>query len=135
MSLWLLAIAAYGLASANYVNAVLAVALTVATLWLTLRLGWRPKPFPVIFSTDSLQAGPHRYRYEDIRHYGLSRYGGDVVDTVSIGVPRNVTIGPHLYIDTGERQLPITVGLKEAQAKEALRLFGLLFERYRSPRP
>jgi hypothetical protein len=88
--------------------------------------------FPIWFSPSFLQAGPHRYAYSDIQSYGLSRYGGDVVDTVSIGVPRNVTIGAHIYIKVGKRHLPITVGLKDAQAKEVLRLFGHLLEEYRS---
>jgi len=50
-----------------------------------------------------------------------------------MGVPRNVTIGAHIYIDLGDRHLPITVGPKDAQAVEALRLFGHLLDQYRSP--
>jgi hypothetical protein len=92
----------------------------------------RPRPFRISFTRDFLQVGPKRYAYSDIQSFGVASYGGDVVDTVSIGVPRNVTIGPHIYIEVGGRRLPITVGLKGAQVGEALRVFAQLLDKYRS---
>lgn len=132
LSLWPIALVIYGVSVSNYGMVLVMSGLTAAVYWLTWRIGWRPRPFQLSFSPSFLQAGPHRYAYSDIQSYGLSRYGGDVVDTVSIGVPRNVTIGAHIYIVVGERHLPITVGLRDAQAKEVLRLFGHLLDEYRS---
>jgi len=129
---WPVVILAYGFLMSNYGTVLIMTVLTATIVWLTWRIGWRPRPFAMTFSRDSLQVGRQRFAYSDIRSFGVSGYGGDVVDPVSIGVPRNVTIGPHVYIETGGRHLPITVGLKAAQAKEALRVFGELFARYRS---
>ncbi|MBT8460144.1 MAG: hypothetical protein KJN60_10785, partial [Boseongicola sp.] len=123
---------AYGVSISNYEMVLFMSGLTAVVYWLTWHVGWRPRPFQLSFSPSFLQAGPHRYAYSDIQSHGLSRYGGDVVDTVSIGVPRNITIGAHIYIKVGERHLPITVGLKDAQAKEVLRLFDLLLDEYHS---
>lgn len=132
LSLWPATLVAYSVSVSNYGTAFAMSGLTAAIFWLTYHIGWRPRPFPISFSTKFLQAGPHRYAYADIQSYGLDRYGGDVVDTVSIGVPRNITIGQHIYIKVGERHLPISVGLKDAQAKEALRLFSQLLATYGS---
>lgn len=132
LSVMPIALVAYGISASNYGMVFVMSCMTAAVLWLTWRIGWRARPFQLSFSSSFLQAGPHRYAYSDIQSFGLSRYGGDVLVTVSIGVPRNITIGPHVYIEVGERNLPITVGLKDAQAKEVLRLFGHLFDQYRS---
>jgi len=132
VSAWPMALVAYGVSVSNWEMVLVMSGLTAGVVWLTWRMGWRPRPFPISFSRSFLQAGPHRLAYSDIKSYGLSRHGGDVVDTVSIGVPRNVTIGAHIYVDVGGRHLPITVGLKDAQAKEVLRVFGHLLDEYRS---
>lgn len=131
LSLWPMALVAYGFSVSNYETVLAMTALTVAVLWLAWRIGWRPRRFQIAFSRAFLQIAQQRFAYSDIKSFGLSRYGGDIVDTVSIGVPRNVTIGPHIYIEIGKRHLPITVALNDAQAKEALRLFGHLIDKYR----
>lgn len=132
VSLGALLLAAYGVSVSNYLTVVVMAAAAVGVLWLTWHIGWRSRPFEIRFSRGFLESGQQRYAYADIVSYGLSSHGGDVVDPLSVGVPRNVTIGEHLYVEVGPRFLPITVALKDAQAKEALRLFGLLFDEYRS---
>lgn len=131
-TLWPLGLAAYGLSISDPVAVILMAGLAASLIWLTWRIGWRPRPFAMTFSRDVLEVGPQRFAYSDIRSYGLSGYGGDVVDTVSIGVPRNITIGPHLFIEVGGRHVPVTVALKPAQAKAALAAFARLLEKYRS---
>ena len=131
-SLGPLTLLAYGLSVSNYGTVFLMTAITAAVYWLTWRIGWRPRPFQIVFSRGFLEVGAQRYRYSDIQSFGLASYGGDVVDPVSIGVPRNITIGSHIYIEIGARHLPITVGLKREQAKEVLRVFGQLLNAYRS---
>lgn len=122
----------YGFSISNYGTVLVMTGLTATVFWLIWRIGWRPRPFHISFAQGFLQVGPHRYAYSDIQSFGVARYGGDVVDTVSIGVPRNVTIGPHIYIEVGNRHLPITVGLKDAHAEEAFRVFAHLLGKYRS---
>lgn len=132
VSLWPAILVAYGISVSNYGTVFVMGGLTAIVWWLTWRLGWRARPFRIAFSREFVQAGKQRVAYSDIRSCGLTSNGGDLVDTVSIGVPRNVTIGLHVYVETSKRQLPITVGLKEAQAREALRIFSRLLDEYRS---
>lgn len=132
LSLWPMTLVVYGFSISDYGTVLVMAGLTATVFWLTWRVGWRPRPFDISFSQGFLQVGPQRYAYSDIQAFGLARYGGDVVDPVSIGVPRNVTIGTHIYIEVGDRRLPITVGLKDEQAKEALRVFSHLLSKYGS---
>lgn len=132
VSLGPITLLAYGISVGNYGTVLVMSGLSAAVFWLTWRMAWRRRPFQISFSQGFLQVGSQSHAYSDIRSYGLGGYGGDVVDPVSIGVPRNVTVGPHIYIEVGERRLPITVALKPSQAKEALRLFSHLLEEYRS---
>ena len=132
VSLWPMTLVAFGLSVSNYVTALVMTGLTATVFWLTWFIGWRPRRFQMRFSHGFLKIGQQRFSYADINSYGLSSHGGEVVDTVSIVVPRNFTIGTHIYIELGKRCVPITVGLKDAQAKEALRLFGQLLDEYRS---
>jgi len=132
LSLWPMTLVVYGFSISNYGTVLVMTGLTATVFWLTWRIGWRPRLFHIWFARDFLQVVPKRYAYSDIQSFGVDRYGGDVVDTVSIGVPRNVTIGPHIYIEVGDKRLPITVGLKDAQAREALRIFAHLLDKYRS---
>lgn len=131
-SLWTMMLVAYGFAISNYLTVLVMTALTAAVFWLTWHIGWRPRSFQIAFTRDSLHVGPHRFAYSEIQSHGLSKHGGDVVDPVSMGAPRNVTIGTHIYVETGERHVPITVGMKDAQAEEAHRLFGHLLDKHRS---
>ena len=132
LTVWPLGLAAYGLRIADPATVLIPAGLAAVLIWLTWRVGWRQRRFAMTFSRDGLEVGPHRFAYRDIRSYGVSGYGGDVVDTVSIGVPRNITIGPHLYVEVGGRHVPVTVGLKPAQAQAALRAFADLLERHRT---
>ena len=132
LAIWPAGLAAYGLRIADPATVVIPTGLAGVLIWLTWRIGWRPRPFTMTFSRDGLEVGPHRFAYRDIRSYGVSGYGGDVVDTVSIGLPRNITIGPHLYVEVGGRHVPGTVGLKPAQAQAAFRAFADLLERHRT---
>lgn len=122
-SLGPLTLLAYGLSVSNYGTVFLMTALTAAVYWLTWRIGWQPRPFQIVFSRGFLEVGAQRYRYSDIQSFGLASDGGD---PVSIGVPRNITIGSHIYIEVGARHLPITVELKREQANEVLRVFRRL---------
>lgn len=131
ISLGPLTILAYGLSVPNYGTALVMAALVSGIYWLTFRIGWKPKPFEIAFSRHFLEVGQQRFDYADIRSYGLAGNGGGAFDPATMPVPRNYTIGPHIYIELGPERLPITVGLKGAQAKEALRLFGQLFDAYR----
>ena len=129
---WPLTLLAYGFSVTNYGTVLVAATLMTAVVWLTWYIGWRQRQFQIVFSLDCLQVGRQRFDYSDIQSHGVSRYGGDVVDTVSVGVPRNITIGPQIYIETGGRHLTITVALKDGQAKKASRLFTELLDAYHS---
>lgn len=128
VSLGPLALLAYGLKMGKWGTALAAAALLGAVCWLTWRIGWRPRAFRIAFLPDALQVGQQRFAYADIQSYGVSAYGGDAYDPASMPIPRNYTLGPHLYIETGGRHVPITVGLKDQQAQDACRLFGELID-------
>jgi hypothetical protein len=124
---------AYGFLISNYETVLVMTGMTATVFWLTWRIGWRSRPFNILFSRGFMQVGSQRYAYSEIQSFGVARYGGDVVDAVSMGVPRNVTIGPHIYIEVGNRFVPVTVGLNKPQAEEALRAFSHLLGKYSSP--
>lgn len=131
VSLGPLTILAYGLSVPNYGTVFVMGALTAVVFWLTWRIGWRPRPFRIAFSHGFLEVGQQRFPYSEIRSVGLASHGGAAFDPASMPLPRNHTIGPHIYIEFGATLLPITVGLREAQAREALRIFSHLLETYR----
>lgn len=103
-----------------------------AALWVTWWFSFRTREFKIIFSPAHLVVGKKSFAYSDIKAFGVAESGGDSFDPVSMAVPRNITFGPHIFIDLHNRRLPITIGLSADQAKEALDRFSELFETYSS---
>ncbi|MCU4651240.1 hypothetical protein N8I71_00230 [Roseibacterium sp. SDUM158016] len=113
-------LAVNGLRVSDYLTVLVMVSVTLGILWLAWRIGWRRRAFRIVFKPDHLEAGPHRIAYSDIQSCGISRDGGDPYDPASMGIPRNYTAGPHVFVQVGERRMPVTVGLRDDQARSAL---------------
>lgn len=127
-----LLLAVNGLRVSDYLSAAVMFAVAVAMAWLAWHIGWRKRAFRIVFHGDHLRAGPHRIAYSDIVSCGLSRDGGDPYDPATMGVPRNYSAGLHVFVQTGARRLPITVGLTEDQARHTLRLVERYLEEFRA---
>lgn len=115
-----LLLAANGLRVSDGLTVVVMLSLALGILWLTWRIGSRKRAFTIVFHREGLEVGPHSIAYSDILSCGLGRDGGDAYDPASMRVPRNYTAGPYVFVQVGERRMPITVGLEEAQARHAL---------------
>lgn len=131
-SLGPIALAAYAATVPDIAALTAGVGAAAAIWWLTWRFGWRPRTFRIVFRADRLEVGPVRFDYREIVDVGLSREGGAAYDPASMPIPRNHTQGLHLYVVAGGRSVPITVGLKKAQAEEVLRLVRRTLDRYRA---
>jgi uncharacterized membrane protein YobD (UPF0266 family) len=100
-----LSLAANGLRASDYLTAFVMVGVALAVVWLTWYVGWRKRPFHIVFITDHLEVGRQSIAYSDIQSVGLSRDGGDAYDPASMPVPRNYTAGPYVYVQL-PRRLP-----------------------------
>jgi hypothetical protein len=127
-----LSLAANGLRASDYLTAFVMVGVALAVVWLTWYVGWRKRPFHIVFITDHLEVGGQSIAYSDIQSVGLSRDGGDAYDPASMPVPRNYTAGPYVYVQLGARRLPVTVGLGDAEARQALAAVEHCLQRFRA---
>ena len=132
-----LALAVLALSIANWRAGDLTPAIAgmgVVTLlsWIVYRVGFGQRTFTLRFDRSGIALGNDYYRYVDIDGYGLSEYGGGILLGNGGGpaCPRNVTIGWHISINHRGQSVPLTMGLKEAQAREAFTQFQNIFERY-----
>lgn len=98
--------------------------------WFASKIAFRPKSLHIVFDDTGIGVGATRYGYGDITSFGISAFGGAADSPFNMPVPRNVTQGPHLYIEVGGRHIPITVGLRDAQARDAFDAFETLYRRY-----
>jgi uncharacterized membrane protein YobD (UPF0266 family) len=78
-----LSLAANGLRASDYLTAFVMVGVALAVVWLTWYVGWRKRPFHIVFITDHLEVGGQSIAYSDIQSVGLSRDGGDAYDPQS----------------------------------------------------
>ena len=127
-----LLLAANGVRVSDYLTAFVMAGVALAIIWLTWRLGWRKRPFQIVFKRDQLEAGGRCIAYSDIVSVGIGGYGGDAFDPASMSIPRNYSVGPHVYVQLGERRMPVVIGLDQEQARPALDAFRHCLKMYRA---
>lgn len=105
--------------------AVVCVAITAGAIWAIRRFIWTPKPYRIDFTATGFDVNGQHFDYDDITSHGVSRFGGDIYDPGSMPVPRNSTVGPHVFIvlNSDPRQRPVTVNMPRDQAKRVAEEF------------
>ena len=98
--------------------------------WTIYHWGVRPRAHVLKFTRRGIEAGGAAYVYEDIESYGLTSDGVPPYDVAGSPMPKNATLGWHIYLNHKGLRTPITVGATKALAESIYKEFECLFERY-----
>ncbi|NNU80530.1 hypothetical protein HMH01_08760 [Halovulum dunhuangense] len=131
LALGLLALVAATIHSSGAVAGVAVLMLALAVLWLVQRFHARRDVHAITFEPAVLVVGDRSIDKRKITGHGRSGLGGDVVVPAD-GLPRNFTPGPHLFVETDGRQLPITPAMRSDQAIRLHRQFEALYDTWKA---